>query len=228
MKSRIALLAGLMVVVAAMPSWAQYRQPPPRKQDKQGWSVQEQQHRIEILGYGGYLWSSSVDVYYGIEPGEFDVKSGTIWGIEADVNVRPGAQMVLLYHRQDTELIFRKPGGLEDSAGDIALEYWHIGGMSGVQRGNIMPFGMFTLGGTRIIPKFEGATGDTWKFSVLFGLGAKIYINERVGLRVQGRLPWTILSGGAALGCGTGGCYTSVGGSGIVQADVSGGLFVMF
>jgi len=225
MKSRTLLLAGLIVGVAAMPSWAQRSQSASGQQD---WGVPQQQHRIEILGYGGYLWSNSIDVYYANEPGKADVKSGGIWGIEGAVSVRPGAQMVLLYNRQDSQFTFDRPGALGDFAGDIAVEYWHIGGMSGVQRGNIMPFGMFTLGGTRIIPKFEGATGDKWKFSVLFGLGAKIYINDRVGLRVQGRLPWIILNGGAAIGCGPGGCFTAFGGSGIVQADVSGGLFVMF
>jgi hypothetical protein len=214
----------LVALFVAAPSWAQYRRPP----RNQGWGFQQQQHRIEILGYGGYLWSGSIDVYYVTEYGKADVKSGGIWGIEADVNVRPGAQMVLLYHRQDSELIYQRAGGLKESAGDIAVEYWHIGGMSGVQQGNIMPFGMFTLGGTRIIPKFPGARGDEWKFSIIFGLGAKIYVSDRIGLRVQGRLPWIILNGGAAIGCGGGGCYTSFGGSGIVQADVSGGLFVMF
>jgi hypothetical protein len=213
-----------ILVLAVAPSWAQRRQPP----RNQGWGVQQQQHRLELLGYGGYLWSSSIDAYYGTEYGSLDIKSGTIWGIEADVSVRPGAQMVLLYSRQDSELGFTRGGGRDDLTSDIAVEYWHIGGMSGVQRGNIMPFGMFTLGGTRFIPKFEGASGDEWKFSILLGVGAKIYVNERIGLRVQGRLPWVILSGGAAIGCGSGGCFTSFGGSGIVQADVSGGLFVMF
>jgi hypothetical protein len=226
MKSRTAFVVFLAVVATAATSWAQYRQPPPRKQ--KSWSAQQPQHRLEILGYGGYLWSGGIDAYYGTTYGTMDIKDSAIWGIEADVNVRPGAQMVLLYHRQDSELTFEKAGGVSEVAGDIAVEHWHIGGMSGVQKGNVMPFGMFTIGGTRFVPEFGGASDDIWKFSILFGLGAKIYISERVGLRVQGRMPWIFLSGGAAMGCGTGGCYTSFGGSGIVQGDVSGGLFVMF
>ena len=101
--------------------------------------------------------------------------------------------------------------------------------MSGVRKGKVMPFGMFTLGGTRIVPEWTGAASDdVWKFSIIFGLGAKIYINEKIGLRVQGRMPWMFVDGGAYMGCGGGGCYTSFGGSGLVQGDVSGGLFVMF
>jgi hypothetical protein len=92
-----------------------------------------------------------------------------------------------------------------------------------------MTFGMFTVGGARLIPDVAGVQNDdVWKFSVLFGLGAKVYINDRIGLRVQGRMPWIILDGGAAISVGSGGAYTSFGGSGIVQGDVSGGLFVMF
>lgn len=225
MKSGIVGLALLIVTVAAFPSWAQYGRPP---RGQSGWGFQQQQHRVEVFGYGGYLWSDAIDVYYGAVSGEADIESSAIWGIEVDVNVRPGTQLVLLYSRQDSELKFRQFGGFNEAAGDIAVEYWHIGGMGGVQRGKIMPFGMFTLGGTRLVPEFPGSTEDEWKFSILFGLGAKIYVNDRVGLRVQGRLPWMIIDGGAAVGCGTGGCYSSVGGTGIVQADVSGGLFVMF
>lgn len=225
MKSRAVLLACLIVIVATMPARAQSRRPP---REQSGWGLQQQQHRIEILGYGGYSWSNAIDMYYGAVIGEADVKSGEIWGIEADVNVRPGAQLVLLYNRQDSELTFKSQTGLADFAGDVAIEYWHIGGMGGVQRGNIMPFTMFTLGGTRIIPEFDETSEDEWRFSILLGIGAKIYINERMGLRVQGRLPWVMINSSAAVGCGSGGCFSMVGGSGIVQADVSGGLFIMF
>ena len=225
MKATTVLLAVLAVAAAAMPAWAQGRGP---QSAQSGWGFQQQQHRIEILGYGGYLWSDAIDVNYGAVYGEADVTSGEIWGIEADINVRPGTQVVLLYNRMDSELSFEPQTGLPGVAGDIAIENWHIGGLGGVQRGNIMPFAMFTLGGTRIIPEFDGSTGDEWRFSILFGIGAKVYINERVGLRVQGRMPWIFVDSGAAVGCGSGGCYTMFGGSGIVQADVSGGLFIMF
>jgi hypothetical protein len=220
MKSRIVLLACLIVVVAAVPSWAQYSQSP---RGQGGWGFTQQQHRIELLGYGGYAWSDAVESYYLGGSGEVDITSGGIWGIEADINARPGAQLVLLYNRQDSELTFKHAAGLEDledPTGDIAIEYWQIGGLGGVQQGNIMPFTMLTLGGTRIIftPKSASATDDEWYFSIILGIGAKIYVNERIGLRVQGRLPWTFNTSGAAAGFG----------GRIVQADVSGGLFIMF
>jgi opacity protein-like surface antigen len=228
MKSKILgfLLSAVMAVVVASPAGAQYGQQP-RKQS-QSWGTQQQQHRIEILGYGGYMWTGSLDAWYGSYSGELDVKDSGFWGIEADINVRPGAQLVLGYSRQDSKMTFGY-NSAKLAEGDVAIEYWQIGGMSGVQKGKVMPFGMFTLGGTRVIPNWGGAdSDDVWKFSIVFGLGAKIYLNEKIGLRIQGRMPWTIVDGGAYMGCGGGGCYTSFGGSGIIQGDVSGGLFVMF
>lgn len=226
MRFRMASVVFIALLVTAAPLWAQYRQPPPRRPRNPGWGFQSQQHRIEIAGYFGYLWSGALDGYYGPTYGSVDLADGEIWGIEADINVRPGAQMVLLYQRQDTELKF-KSGPINEVVGDVGVEHWQIGGMSGVQNGNVMPFGMFTLGATRLIPKF-GANNDQWKFSIMFGLGAKIYLNERLGIRIQGHLPWIFTSGGAAFGCGSGGCFTSFAGTGIVQADVSGGVFLMF
>ncbi len=225
MKWKTIGLIALMLTIATAPAWAQYRREP---RGRSSGSSSQPDHRIEILGYGGYLWSGSIDAWYGNQSGELDLADGAIWGIEADVTVRPGSQLVLLYHRQDTELTF-KYRGIDYAAGNLAVEYWQIGGMGGVQRGNIMTFGMFTVGGARLIPDVSGVQNDdVWKFSVLFGLGAKVYINDRIGLRVQGRMPWIILDGGAAVSVGSGGAYTSFGGSGIVQGDVSGGLFVMF
>lgn len=217
----------LLVIVAllfAVPSWAQYTRAPRKSSSR---AVPAPNHKVELLGFGGYVWSGSQDVWYGDVSGEIDLKDSGTWGIEADINVRPGAQVVLMYHRQDTELLFRSP--FENrSVGNIAVEHWQIGGLSGIQRGNVMPFGLLTLGGTRIVPKYEDAGDDVWKFSLIFGLGAKYYVNERVGVRIQGLMPWIVVDGGGGVACGGGGCYTAFGGSGIVQGEVSGGLFVMF
>ena len=221
MKFRSIILV-IALLLAAVPSWAQYSRAP-RKSS----SYQAPNHKVELLGFGGYLWSGSQDAWYGNYSGEIDLKDSAVWGIEADINVRPGAQLVLLYHRQDTELMFRSVYN-DYSVGNVAVEHWHIGGMSGIQKGNVMPFGMVTLGGTRIIPQYPDGSDDVWKFSVLFGLGAKFYVNERVGFRVQGLMPWIVLDGGGGVACGGGGCYTSFGGYRIVQGEVSGGLFLMF
>jgi hypothetical protein len=216
-KSFCLFIIALSVVTSS--ASGQYRSP--------SQSSGQQARTVEISPYGGYLWSQSVDVGYDDEFGKLDAKSGPIWGIEADIDVMPGGQAVLLYQRQETELTYQPNYSAKQTVGDVAIEYWQVGALGGTRNGNIMPFGLFTLGATRIIPKFVGGS-DVWKFSIIFGVGAKIYLTERIGLRVQGLLPWIITSGSAAISCGGGGCYTAFGGTGIVQAVVSAGLIFIF
>ena len=183
-------------------------------------------HRFEISPFYGYSWTFARDFYYGPTSGRADINDSGQWGIALDFNLpyKPGSQIELLYNRQDSDLKFTT-FNLAPTEVDMAVEYWHIGGVYGVRRGNAMPFGMLTLGGTRY--SSEDFNDDVWKFSMIFGFGAKIYASDVLGLRVQGRFPFTILSGGGAVGCGSGGCYTSVGGTGIGQFDVSAGVMLM-
>ena len=183
-------------------------------------------HRFEITPFGGYSWTFARDFYYGPTGGRVDIEDSGMWGIAVDINLpyKPGSQIQLLYNRQDSKLQFSSfnTGTVE---ADFGVEYWHVGGSYGVQRGNAMPFTVLTLGGSRFFSKDLGE--DVWKFSIIFGAGAKLYANDRLGLKLQGRFPFSIFSGGGAIGCGSGGCYTSVGGSGMGQFDLSAGVMVL-
>ena len=186
-------------------------------------------HQVEIHGFGGYVWSSSQSFAAPapIGSGDLDFKSSGWWGVAVDINLPQGAQVELLYTRQDTDLTLKSSGlGTTESIAGTAIEFWHVGGVySRFSTGKVFPFTSFTLGGTRYI--VDGAPDDTWKFSVILGLGAKVHVNERLGIRAQARLPWTFTNMGAGLGIGTGGVSLGVGGSGIVGVDLSGGLFLM-
>jgi len=189
-------------------------------------------HQVEIHGFGGYVWSSSQSYASpqppnGIGSGDLDFKSSPWWGIAVDINLPQGAMVELLYTRQDTDLT-NKPNGIgpTETLTGAAVEFYHVGGVyHRYSTGKVFPFTSFTLGGTRYV--LDGARDDTWKFSVTLGLGAKIHVNERLGIRAQARLPWTFTNMGAGLGFGTGGVSLGVGGSGIVGFDLSGGLFLM-
>ncbi len=184
-------------------------------------------HRFEITPFGGYTWTFARDFYYGLDAGRVDIEDSGMWGIALDFNLpyKPGSQIELLYNRQDSKIQFQSlvyPQGIES---DFAVEYWHVGGIYGIQRGQVMPFTMLTLGGTRYIS--EELDEDNWKFSIIFGLGAKVYASDRIGLRVQGRFPFSIFSSGGAVGCGSGGCYTSISGTGLGQFDLSAGVMLL-
>lgn len=199
---------------------AQYRRQPARSPSR------PMMHKIEVTPYGGYMWTFSRRVTTIEGTGDLDIKSSPYWGAEVDVNLQPGAQLALLYSRQDSELTFKRgAGGVTHDVTAMSVDYFQIGGIGGTVQGNILPFGMVTLGATRYA--FDTYRDDVWKFSVMLAFGAKIYATDLIGLRVQANLPFTFMSGGLGIGCGGGGCYTTVGGSGIAQFGVSAGLTIM-
>lgn len=183
------------------------------------WYGNAPSHKAEVYFIGGYAWTLSQDAWVGDQPGSIDIKNSGLWGIAADINVRPEAQLTLLYRRQDSELTF-KTGGRTEPLTDLALEYYQIGAITGVQRGNVRPFTSVTLGASRFAFKDYD---DSWKFAVIFGLGAKMYLNEKISLRVQGNIPISITDG--FVGVGTGGL--SVGGTGITQFDLYAGIGIL-
>ncbi|MGH7680670.1 MAG: hypothetical protein ACRENN_01630 [Candidatus Eiseniibacteriota bacterium] len=180
--------------------------------------------RLELGINGGYAWTWARQVYVGASTGEVDIKDTGYWGLTLDIHVRPEKQVELLYRRQDSQLTFQAPFLGRQTLADVAVEYWQIGGLGGVPRGDVMPYGLFTVGATHFIPK-SSPYGDEWRFSMIFGLGVKKNVGEKLGFRVQTQLPFTWVDGGGSITCGGGGCITTVGGSGIGQIDVGGGLY---
>ena len=185
-------------------------------------------HRAEIGVFGGGVWTGSRDVVLGTTVGNLDIGDSGFWGIAADFTVQPGVgQAEITYSRQDSQLKFAAPLGGANEAVDVAVEYIHAGGLGGVQRGNLFTFVTLTLGATHI--NYKGSSrSDDWKFSTIFGFGAKAYVSDKLGLRAQLRFPFTFVSGGGSIACGSGGCFSTVGGQGLFQFDLAGGVFAMF
>ena len=203
-----------LILFSSSPSWAQRG----TSGSSGGFSFDQPAHRLEIIPMYGYTWTGSQSGYYSGYNGELDFKDSDFWGIALDISAKPGVQARLLYRRQDTRMTWKQAGSTED-VGDIGVEYWHIGAVGGMRNGNVLPYTGLTLGGTRYIAGGE----DSWKFSIILSLGAKVYLNEKIGLMVGGQVPFTFTD--AFVGVGTGGM--SLGGTGIVQFDVVAGLIIM-
>jgi hypothetical protein len=194
------------------------------------------EHTAEILVYGGYRWTWSRRISWGINSGDLDLKNTGFWGIAVDFNLHPAAQLEILYDHQETDWTF-KQGGITRTLGPTTVQYLQIGAVKGIQQGKVKPFGSMSLGATRyglsgeytdpIDDSTITVSEDAWKFSVIFGLGVKFYASERIGIRAQARLPYTFMNTGLGVGCGFGGCGATIGGTGIAQFDLSAGLFVM-
>jgi len=215
MRSTMLALLAALLLLNADPASAQY-----------GGGGAAAPHKAELGFNGGYVWTWARQVYY-TTGGELDIKDTGYWGVTLDMNVQEGKQLELLYRRQDSQLTFKAPLSPTTDLADVAIEYWQIGGLGGVPRGDVMPYGLFTVGATHFIPK-NSSFGDEWRFSMIFGLGAKKYIGEKLGIRAQAQLPFTWLDGGGSVACGPLGCITTVGGTGVGQIDVGGGVFLKF
>jgi hypothetical protein len=186
-------------------------------------------HKLELNVMGGYTWTFSRQVYNAVGAYQtMDVKDNPYWGLALDVNLQRGGQLEFLFRREDSELTLQQfSSGPKTTLADVALQYWQVGGLGGYMNGNVFPFGFISLGATQIIFK-NSDLSDDWRFSMIFGLGAKYYTTGRFGLRVQANLPFTFVSGGGGFACGPGGCYSTVGGTGVGQFDIGGGIFMGF
>jgi hypothetical protein len=146
-----------------------------------------------------------------------DLKNGGFYGLAVDIYAVPFMQIRLLYRRQDTQVTWKSLGVTQD-LGDVAVEYWHVGAVKGMQKGKVKPFTALSLGGTR----FAYDSGDNWYFSIIVSLGAKFYLNDRIGIMGSGQMGISFTD--AFAGIGTGG--VSIGGTGITQFDLLAGLII--
>ncbi len=192
-----------------------------------------QAQKAEIGAFYGISFNSKVRTYYG----EFKVDNKANFGGQLSIALSPDVFLEFMYNRTDTRVQYFSYGGISKPF-DISIEYFHVGGLQQVDIGSdiIAPFGNFTLGATRFNLKqpvdFED-TGtpttydDAWAFSIALAGGAKIYLHERIGIRLQARLGMPMLFNGLYVGVGTGG--VSSGASfhvPLVQFDLSAGVFL--
>ena len=191
-----------------------------------------QAQKAEIGAFYGISFNSKVRTYYG----EFKVDNKANYGGQLSIALSPDVFLEFMYNRTDTRVQYFRYGDISQPF-DISTEYIHVGGLQQVDVGSdvIVPFGGVTLGGTRFNLKqpvdFEGTgttiTGDAWAFSMALAGGAKIYLHERIGIRLQARLGMPMLFNGLYVGVGTGG--VSSGASfhvPLVQFDLSAGVFL--
>ena len=118
MTRTITAIVVLMIAVQMTLAFGQGRQMP------YGFEFQEQQHKIEIQPLGGYVWTVSKDATVsdgqgGFQSGSLDFKNNPYWGIEVDINIpKPGAQLALLYRRQETTVEWKPAGGIKEEVGE--------------------------------------------------------------------------------------------------------------
>ncbi len=182
-------------------------------------------HRFEISPFAGYQFGGKL----AIQAGTLSIKDAMNYGGVLDIYVRPGFQVELAYIRQDTELRLRDAfTGRTSPLFDMAVEYYQIGGLYEVRPGRVRPYGLVSAGLTHFNPKPKDRSSE-WRFSFGFGGGIKAFVTERIGFRFQGRLFFPYFGAGGGLWCSVpGGCFVSLNGRLMLQADFTGGIFLAF
>ena len=182
-------------------------------------------HRFEISPFAGYQFGGKL----GIQAGTLSIKDVMNYGVALDIYIRPGVQIELSYTRQDTELRLRDIfTGQRSPLFDMAVEYYQIGGLYELRTGRVRPYGLLSVGLTHFNPKPKDRSSE-WRFSFGFGGGVKAFVTERIGFRFQGRMLFPYFGQGGGLWCSApGGCFVSLDGRLVVQADFTGGIFLAF
>lgn len=189
------------------------------------------QAQIEISPFAGYMFGGSLKMYEG----KFKAENAANYGVAIDIKVAPDMQVELMWTQMNTQAQFNPYFGydyLATNKFDVNVGYIQIGSVRELDYGKVNPFGVFTLGTTYFIPKnvskLDGSStnvDDEWKFSVTVGAGAKIWITDVVGIRLQGNLMLPMFWGGVGFSVGTGGSGFSLNaGTSMVQGSFTGGL----
>lgn len=194
--------------------------------------VYAQERKIEISPFAGFQWSTKTYTTGGY----LSTKDGVNFGGAIDIAVQRDLQLELLYIYCDTQTRFVSQSFVYPSSqyGDLGVHYMQIGYVKGFKKGNIEPFGVFTLGAVMFSPsdlQLENGTrltlSDTWRFAITIGGGAKIFFSEKLGIRLQARLMMPIYFSGVGMYVGTGGSGLGVtGGIPVLMGDFTAGLII--
>ena len=182
---------------------------------------------VEVTPTAGYTFSGTVKGYYGT----YDLKNALLYGAKLDIEVADYSYFELSYRRNDPELIYSTNElELNDAKTKTGNAHYMVGFLREFTTKTIKPFGIISAGLSRYWEKGD-SDRRKWFFSTEFGLGAKIFFTDYIGLRVQGSVttPWDFAGGGMYWGVGTGGAGGSANltfGIPIAHWDLSGGIII--
>lgn len=187
----------------------------------------EKRPQFEIAAQAGY----SLGALVYTTQGELRLDAGPWFGGAIDFYLKRDIMLELSYFNRSGNLTLRNGGsfqpGFNENLGTQTTQYIQVGSIKTFRKGKIAPFIGGNLGLGWYTSDIPGSSTST--FFAVSGLGgAKIYLADHFGIRLQGRLILPIFFGSLGFYCGTGGCGAGVGGSGTVEGELSGGLFLSF
>jgi hypothetical protein len=182
---------------------------------------QQQQQRVQLAPFAAY--QSGGSFYSPVYLEGYGLQGSLSWGGTLDVSVDGHWGIEALFSKQDTEL--KSSGGFGPPI-EVSLERLMVGIQEEKGEERLRYFGTLLLGATRFSPRFAGYDSTT-KFTGALGLGIKTFFTRNVGLRLEGRLFYTVVEAEGGAIC-AGACLVSFTSSGLWQTDIGGGLIIAF
>ncbi len=182
---------------------------------------------IEIGGFIGFQGG-----------GDFEHAAGTV-DLDAGQNftglvaVRAffGTYVELTYSRRPSSLdYFSTDPEFDSRVVDVGIEFYQAAAsvrpaIPGLAL--FRPYAALSMGMSRVDPSPE-ELNDAWSFAAAAWAGGELELSRNFAVRIYGRLPITVISGGS-LYCGVPeGCQLGLDAKLTVQAEIAGGLVVSF
>ena len=184
--------------------------------------------QIEITPFGGYFYSTNINFYQGT----LKIYDGGAYGGHIGVHTVKNNIIEFTYIGNTTSAEWRPYSGFSDYLKNnfkISSNYFLLGTAQDIPLdGNVTGFGSVKVG-AGYFKALENYIDDVWRFSVSFGIGAKIFFTDRVGLRIQANMNLPLYFNGVGAYCGVGSTGSNCGlsmhsTSAILQGDISTGL----
>ena len=187
----------------------------------------ERPYRYQITPFVGYRIGG--DFEDKNSDAELEVDESSSYGLILNFPADAKTEWEIYVSRQPTEL---KTGGLFVGRPvlDLDVDYYQLGGTYLGDGKNLLPFFVATVGASRFNPDESGFDTETF-FAFTFGGGIKTSPENRLGLRLEGRVFGSLIDGGSDVFCqGSGGatCLIEVRGTVLWQWEVNAGLIFRF
>jgi hypothetical protein len=178
---------------------------------------------LEVTPFTGYrIGGSFEDNLNGVK---MDLDDSESYGLIVDVDLSPGKQIELLYSHQSSSVRV-SPAFILAPKWDLDVDYFHIGGATTYN--NHSQFRPFVAGGIGLTYLDPEQLKSEARLSLSLAGGAKLFLAENTGLRLEVRGYWTFFNGSGAIFCNNGGCQVQARGEAWWQFESNLGVFVRF
>jgi len=182
---------------------------------------------MEITPLVGYNIGGATDFYQG----RMDIKDSVTYGIMYSIILPPkGVSIDLSFTRADSSLSFTADPTYSPLFSDanikMASNYIMIGSNKDFLQDKVRLFIGGDIGAAWFDSK-DSSVSDLWLFAVDLKGGMKIYLSDRIGIRLQGRFLMPMDLSNSGLFVGLGGAGVTFGGTVFVfQGDFTAGLII--